>query len=366
MFLFESQCLIFSSGKCKQIGSINSFAAAECLGRLLSNVFSFVAVGCENFRNTSAVRSISSALSAKGKNAVVFENTDPASFRFAVSVFGCGCGVFVNNSAPLRTEIYSGNGFPLGQKDIRMMLSDMPANNNKYRGKVASSTSFRDIYISSILHNPSISPLPLPYNVSCGDRSVRELWSSFFAGEPCADVFQVSDSGTKVNMYSLTSGYVSFDRLRIAFALDIAESDGTVWLPDDVHFSAESVIGHDRIKRFSLNDTIPENAVKQRFLSDPLFMCVKLASDADRFRKLLDSVPDCGQVCRQIFVSEPELIKNDSFRTSNGKIIIKRTAIDRVSVLAQAASMEAASELCDIWTSKLERSFNCCSDNTKT
>lgn len=355
-YLGENKYFSFRDGFCEAVSeaSVTSREAAE-LGRTLTRYFSRFCVGCDGFGQLHILYALCSGISECGKDVYVCENTDMPSFRFGSPLLSADCGVFIGGGGSLKLSFFDRRGFALPEKSLIDILRTEPPLPSDRSGRINVSTSFRSIYINNIRDNFNLEQR-LPAGVSCGSRSVRSLWNEFFVGEDDELVFQVSDDGQRVNAYSSAVGFISADNLTLAYCMKKTAQGETVFLPDSFHYAAEN----DNILRFSAENGVPESEGSSRFLKDPLFMCVDLASDKEGFIRILREMPRFASAKREIVFASPELFDcPKKISSEKGRVIISRSGRSRLSLLAQSLSSETAAELCAQWCEKLRKLDDC-------
>ncbi|MBQ8123358.1 MAG: NUDIX domain-containing protein [Ruminococcus sp.] len=134
---------------------------------------------------------------------------------------------------------------------------------------------------------------------------------------------------------------------------ELSEELGIFAVPEDLHFAADSVKGD--IRRFS-PEQIPPAAAAQRFLTDPIFMCVELASNKERLLRTVSELPGMATVSREVALQPGASLSGKTrFSAENGRVIAAPSGTGRIRVVAQSHSMEAASELCADWCQRLRR-----------
>lgn len=354
-YIGENNYFSFRDGYCESLPGVSvGTAEATKLGRVISDLFGRFSVGCDGFAHNHILYAISSGIAESGKDVYVCENSDLPSFKFGYPLLSAECGIYVSGETALKIYFYDKNGFPLNSSVLEKIMNGPPALAAEKVGKIIAATSFRSIYTGNIADSFENEKLPISAGVSCGSRSVRSLWQEFFTGEDDSLVFQISDNGQRVNAYSSAEGFISYDKLILAYSTGLSRQGQAIWLPDDFHYAAD--LTDKRICRFSPEKSIPEAAVTQRFLIDPLFMCAHLASEREKFLETLKELPDISCVKREITITiNDDIPFNKTIAENGGRIIIRKSGRSRLSLIAQACSAETASEICSDWTEKLRR-----------
>lgn len=352
-YIGENNYFSFRDGYCEALPQIPvGTAEAMSLGRIIANIFGRFSIGCDSFSYNHILYAISSGIAESGRDVFVCENTDLPSFKFGLKGLSADCGIYVCGTSSLKIYFFGKNGFPLNDSELERIMLGSPALAAEKNGKISAVTSFRDIYINNITDAIGSERIPILAGVSCGNKSVRTLWENFFSGKDDSLVFQISDNGQRVNAYSASDGFIPNEKLILAYSSLLSQSGQAVWLPDDLHFAAE--MSELNIKRFSTDGKIPDDAVSQRFLADPLFMCVMLAADRQRFIAALKSLPELATVRREITVTiNDNMPLNKIIAEHGGRIIIRKSGRSRLSLISQACSAEIAAEICSDWTDKL-------------
>lgn len=355
----ENRYFSFRDGYCETLPDINIASAETALfGRCISRFFRRFSIGCDGFRNMHILYALCCGLSECGRDVYVCENTDLPSFRFGLPMLSADCGIFISGSGSLKFSFFDSAGFPLPSSAMTEIMKAAPADTAAKCGKITSSTSFREIYINNLADTFSGTGSSIQAGISCGCRSVRSLWLEFFSGEDDTLVFQISDDGQRVNAYSSHVGFISYEKLILAYALKLSADGQAVYLPENFHYAADFTGGKSplKIKRFSPDNAVPPEAVKQRFLIDPLYMCIHLADNRRDFMNLIKSLPQLASAKREISIDSMENIPcGKTILENDGRIIISRSGKNRITLLAQAHSAETASELCSHWSEKLRR-----------
>ncbi len=357
-YVGENKFFSFRDGYCEALpGAGADTSVAAGFGRLIARRFKRFSIGCDGFRRNYILYAVCSGISECGRDVFVCENTDLPSFRFSYPLLSADCGIYVCGDECLRIMIFGENGFPLNSLRLSQLMNGEPAKAADRCGKITQVTSFRSIYANNIADSMTVSA-SVPAGVSCGSRSVRSLWLEFFTGDDNSLVFQVSDDGQRVNAYSADVGFISHEKLMLAYAARLARRGEIVYLPESFHFAADFLNDEGSIKlvRFSPEGKIPNEAVKQRFLLDPLFMCTHLAADRVDFLQTIRELPEFATVKREIPAALPDDAPVEkTISDERGRIMITRSGRNRLTLLAQAHSTESAAELCSLWSGRLRR-----------
>lgn len=360
-YIGENEYMSFRDGCCEVLPRSEFGAAgAARFGKILAGLYKRFSIACNGFEHNHILYALSSGLAECGRDVYVCENTDMPSFRFGYPMLSADCGIYV--SGDLKLSVFGKNGFPVSDKELSMIMNGSPAAAHDKKGRIYSATSFRAVYVSNVADSAENRELPIPAGISCGDRAVRLLWQEFFTGEDDELVFQVSDDGSRVNAYSTQAGFISYEKLILAYTAMLSEKGQAVYLPDSFHYAAELMEkgGSPRVIRFPSDEEAPAEAVKQRFLADPLYMCVHLAKNRDSFIRRVKSLPQLACAKREVTVSNAGNIPvGKAFADRYGRVLLHRSGKNSVTLLSQADTMEAAAELCSLWTEKVRRISSC-------
>lgn len=356
----ENRNFSFREGCCESLpGNILTSSAASEFGRILSRFFGRFSVGCDGFGHNHILYAVCCGISECGKDAYVCENTDLPSFLFGFPLLSSDCGVYVSGTgSSVKISLFGANRFPVRSDIMSEIMNAEPDAPAVRPGKLISAGTFREIYINNIADSLPNTSSAIPAGISCGCRSVRSLWQEFFTGRDDEFVFQISDDGSRVNAYSSSAGFISYEKLILTYACFLGRSGKTVYLPESFHCCAELASEKSglNIRRFDAKKEIPAEVEKQRFLYDPLYMCVHLAEDRQSFLKYVGNLPSLSSAKREIPLADmTDIPTNSSIPEKNGRVLISRSGKNRVTLTAQSYSSETASELCGIWTDKIRK-----------
>lgn len=356
----ENNLFSFRDGYCETLPEIAlTSAAASEFGRILSRFFVRFSVGCDSFGYNHILYAICCGISEGGKEAYVCENTDLPSFLFGFPLISSDCGIYISKTGgAVKISVFNGKRFPVSDKLLTQILNSEPPEPAKKSGKLISTGSFREIYVNNIADSLENTASAISAGVTCGNRSTRSLWGEFFTGSDDNLVFQISDDGRKVNAYSSEHGFISYDKLVLAFTHLPENSGKTIFLPEDFHYGADFVTENGNIKiiRFNPEEDIPDKAAEQRFLWDPLYLCTHLASDRNTFLKIMKEIPSIISVSREVTASFPEKIyEKRCISEKETRIIISRSGKNRAFLTVQSFKAETASEICGRWADKIRK-----------
>ncbi len=362
-YLGENNIFSFRDNFCESLPEITvSTSLLAEFGRNIASQFSRVAVACADEKHIHRLYALISGISESGTEVFSAEHTDLPSFRYCYPQSACEAGIFISGTKTLKLTFFGNYGFPLGSKDMTKIMKGSAASNNGKIGKLNHFSSMRSIYVNSIRDNVSLPECTINAGISCGNRYIRELWHEFFSDKNDELIFQVSDDGQHVNAYSTQLGFISYDRLKLAYTLMLWERGQAVYLPDNFHYAASEAAaecGYE-LRKFNLDSDIPKDVSKQRFLRDMLFMCVSLCSDIDRFYALMKRIPDFTTAKREIPAdSKLNSLIGKSIIERGGKITLTQSGKNRILLLAQANNAETAAELCADWEKKLRKISSC-------
>ncbi|MCM1315343.1 MAG: hypothetical protein NC040_09715 [Muribaculaceae bacterium] len=355
----ENKYFSFHDGFCETLPGVTVGSSETAVfGRIISKFFRRFSVGCDGFRNMHILYALCCGLSECGRDVYVCENTDLPSFRFGLSMLSADCGIFISGDGCLKMSFFGADGFPVLSSVMTEIMNASPANIVEKCGKIMSCTSFREIYINNLADTFSGTGSSIQAGISCGNRSVRSLWLEFFSGEDDNLVFQISDDGQRVNAYSTQAGFISHEKLILSYVMKLSAAGQAVYLPENFHYSADILTEKSplKIKRFSSENPVPPEAVKQRFLTDPLYMCIHLADNKADFIRSVKSLPALASARREIFIENLENIPcGKTITETDGRVIISRSGKNRITLLAQSRTAETAAEICSDWCEKLRQ-----------
>lgn len=361
-YIGENKDFRFHGGICEALrgGAVSSLEMAE-LGRTLTRYFSRFSAACEGFERLHLLYALCSGISECGGEVYICENSELPSFRFSTPLLSAECSLFISCGAGVKLYFFDERGFAMPEMTLdRIMRSKSPAPAEK-AGKISVTTSFRNIYVNNLRDKLGVTE-KIHAGISCGNRNVRSLWEEFFTGESNRLVFQISDDGQRVNAYSVGNGFISGEKLALAYCISKTRSGERILLPDVFHYAAEMAAGAsgDLIQRFDSSERVPDTNAHSRFLRDPLFMVLELVHDTESFYSLLRELPALASAKRELVVDNSNISSSGkSFMTGKGRVIITPSGKNRLSLVSQAMSSETAAELCSFWSEKVRKEGSC-------
>jgi len=361
-YLGENEKFSFYDGFCEQHPDIIIGSEYLCsFGRTIGSHFGRVCIACEKNSLNSPLYALCSGISDSGCDVLICSDTTLPALKHGISIMSCECGIFLSGDRNLKIFFYGKNGFPLSAKVLSRFINPCVTELSRKYGIISHINSLGRLYEYSIRDNLGTNIL-IEASVSCGSKSVRSLWLDFFSGEDENMILQVSDNGQRVNIYCTETGFISHDRLILAYAVMKGHRGEDVYLPESFHYIADSAAKKNGfcIIRFvpdSETDIPPE---KVRFLKDPLFMCTQLLRDKTSFFELLSKLPSFYSAERTVTLSCSDCnIPRKVISDKNCIVSLSGNGRNTLSLTVQAEDMETAAELCVLWEKKLKKLDSC-------
>ncbi len=364
-YLGENSAFSFRNGFCEPLPDCElTSAAVSKLGAACAAHFNRLAAGCSENCAPWLLHALCSGISECGKEAFLCENTDLQSFRHGLALISCSCGIYITDNEEPRFYFFGENGFPLSEDELNKIINT-DETLKSCGGKITTINSLRNIYINNIRDslNPAVK-LPLDAGISCGCRSMRTLWQEFFSDTDDSLIFQISDDGQRVNAYSTELGFISGERLALAYAIMLyRKNNQPIFFPENMHYAAAETaqeLGIE-LKIYPADKPVPPEASAQRFICDPLFAITQLMQDRNAFFSILKEIPRFASARREIPSNpETESIIGKTIIEPYGQVSLSKSGKNRISILTQAYDAETAAELCGSWEKKL-RQLRVCS-----
>lgn len=362
-YLGENNYFSFRDNFCEPLASstINS-VGITAFGRVLASIYGRFAVCCSESRHLPLMFALTSGISECGADVFISDCTDLPSFKHIISLSGCNAGIYISGNKTIKISFFQENGFPLGNREMTEIMNKSEYHEKIDYGNINKISSAKSIYINSIKDKFSSASFPINAGVSCGNRNIRDLWREFFSDDSDTLIFQISDDGQNVNAYSAEFGFISCDRLKLAYSIMLWEMGQAVYLPENFHYAASEAAAKQgySLKKFNPDVEIPDEVIQQRFLNDMLFMCTALTENLEDFYSLLRRVPEFTTAKREIPSDlNCNSLLNKTIIEPNGKVILSGSGKNRISLLVQAHDAETASEICSVWEKKLRKLSSC-------
>jgi hypothetical protein len=304
--------------------------------------------GC--LQNLSILYSVAGGAAEYAENIYFCENSDIMSFRFSVCFLEADFGIYVNSS---KIILFNRLGETFSGSVHREFKEKCSASKRKSE-KIYHTSSFREIYLNKIKKENKLTQ-KISCGISCGKKSTKELWLELFTGEDDKLVLQVSDDGSKANLYSSVYGAISYEKLVTAYIIMKYPQNRPVYLPEDFHYQTENAISNNVI-RYRKYDDLTAEAANKAFWNDMLIVCSALLSEKERLFSIIENMPQMASAKRIIQLKNAETFKTSkNIQLNNGKIVISRISNSLLSVCAQSDKFETASEICGEWCGILLR-----------
>lgn len=355
----ENSRFVFANSFCEPISGKNfSVEDSVAFGKALSREFKKIAVSFDNQSSVSQAMAMCAGISDSGCTAFLCPDTNMSALKYSLNLIDADCGVFISEHSSPKFNLVRKNGFSLSKKSMTNLLCEDNSGTNTASGEIINVSSMNSLYIQNLKSFFNSAKLPANVGISCGNCQIRSLWKNFFAGKDDGFVFHVSDDGQTVNGFDMKNGFISYERLILAYCLMFADKSREIYLPEWFHFSAEKIADSYgiSIKRFNTDaEIIPENAAKQRFLIDPLFMCLNLSQNPDKLSHILSEIPKFAVIKRDIPLPEKESsLIGSSFSEKNSRISIQRNGKNTLALIIQSHDAETAAEIAENWKMKLK------------
>lgn len=361
-YLGENELFSYRGNICEPVSGAGFLAAdAVRAGRSAASLFKRAAVGFSDEIHRHIFMAFSSGASESGAEVLMCGNTNISSFRYGIPVINADCGIYISGSSVPHFTFFGRDGFPLS-RDLMKKIMELPLPDSTACGELVSVSALENIYSSFIRNAADTDSLPINAGISCGNRMIRSLWRSFFSDSDDSLIFQISDDCSRVNAYITEAGFVSYDRLIMAYSIMLWKNGETVYLPEDFHYIADNTASDKgySLVRFSPEEGYPAEAVRQRFLGDPLYMCVRLAESREQFFSLLKEVPEFTSARRNVSSGLSCDGGTDRvFSEPDGLVRISQSGKGLLSLTVQSCDSETAAELCSVWSEKLRRMSLC-------
>ncbi len=361
-YLGENEKLSFYDGFCEQLPDTAVRSEYLCgFGTAIGSHFGRVCIACESPSHNSYLYALCSGISDSGCDVLICNDVTLPPFRYGIGMLSCECGIYLSGDKSLKISFYGNNGFPLSSAILSRFINPNVTELSRKCGIINHINSLGQLYSYNI-HDCLGMENTISASVSCGNKALRSLWLDFFSGEDDSLILQVSDNGQRVSVYSTEAGFISYDKLILAYAVMTGRNGECVYLPENFHYIADSAaerLGFT-VKRFTADSQNDIPTEKMRYLKDPLFMCTQLLRDKTIFTEILSQLPSFYSAERIVALSHSDCnIPRKVISDTDGIITLARKGKHSLALTVHAEDMETAAELCVIWEKKLKKLDSC-------
>lgn len=352
------------------VGMLTPVSAVR-LGNCLAQAGDVIAVGytAKQAAKTLAL-AVASGCAAAGARVILVPDTVLPALCYASMLTDTDLLLHIDTGAEVSLRLLSSGGLPLTEEQEDALeralyartVSQVP---HSVFGEITELSAAHSLYEFSLLHRfPAAGRSDV--SVSTSDARLRRLGTRLFAGgaEHTGILLQLSADGRQLSVYSDKTGFIRPERVLLLCCQAVLSKEKEVALPEDAPRAAELIA--QRTGGTILRDSMTqdgskarETALRQRFTLDGLYaagiLLEYLSNNQLTLAAALEQIPrihvarrilPAGAIPQRIlrsFCGGDTLVREDargviSFRPSrSGK---------SVAVYAEAATMEAASELC--------------------
>ncbi len=326
---------------------------------------------------------ITSGLAGAGAAVWNFGECFEAQLNFLVNFCGLGAGLFVAGKNEKGIKICGEGGLSITRCFEREIESGMSkcefheAEENEIT-EISDMSNVKLLYNQELLKQAPHGLRGIGVTVKSENESVRSLLQSIVlrlgACEDAGLIFNVDASGMQLNAET-QNGHIDHEKLLAVCCLNEMKNGRDIAIPYDAPDFLDSLAQMCGRKVFRYLSAPADNsdsaarrlAAKQIFVRDGLFLAVKLLSIMKErecgIETLLSEIPEKYIVKKTVSISfspsylaslvgEETARKKNDFEgvrlvKSNGKLlIVPMRSGDKVRILAEADTMEAANELC--------------------
>ncbi|MBR4201543.1 MAG: hypothetical protein IKQ91_09795 [Oscillospiraceae bacterium] len=310
-------------------------------------------------------------IAAAGGSVCYAPDCMPAALQTGAALHHCGMIVFCGGS---RIRIFSRGLLPLTDAQLRTIRSGS-ANpqwiGTTECGRIITDRTLTGIYTAQLRRR---LPVPLPFRAELRTASplLGMMLRPVFSGGRGAELtLRISQDGCRASVYSAETGWLFYEKLLMMCAQQYLRQGMDTALPNWLPHTAEDMAAEygRKVFRYAMHpdgsDTEARQlAAAQRFTLDGAVLCaeiMRLSAETGRsLREWAASLPECHTVRRilrtdaaadAMLRSVPALhasAETDGFRikTEAGEALLHPSRCgDAVSMLVEARSTEAASEL---------------------
>lgn len=343
-----------------------------------------VGIACDAQKGAQAITfGLMSGLLSVGSHVWNFGECFEAQLSFFTSFCGLGVGLFVTGGEKAGIRICGEGGLPVSrglerELEARFSKGEFNRCGSENCRDVSDMSSIQMMYQQELCRMAPGGLLGQSARVQCANDRITMLLGDCLGRLECKQgdlILHVNRHGTKLSVSTPETGLVDYDRLLAVCTLYELQSGHDVALPYDAPHLLNALAQRyeRRILRYLVSPADNSDAraravsASQIWVRDGLFMAVKLLSILKErgmsLRQLLAELPDFS-VARQVIEVDirpsrlAELLAAGGEEVTNaqegltlsrreGSLLITPThSGKRLRLMAEAASMEAAEELC--------------------
>lgn len=343
-----------------------------------------VGIACDAQKGAQALAfGVMSGLLSVGSHVWNFGECFEAQLSFFTSFCGLGVGLFITGGEKAGIHICGEGGLPISRTlereiEARFAKGEFNRCGSESCRDVSDMSSIQMMYQQELCRTAPAGLLGQSARVQCANDRITMLLGDCLGRLECREgemVLHVNRHGTRLSVSTPETGLVDFDRLLAVCTLYELQSGHDVALPYDAPRLLNTIAqGYERkVLRYLISPADNSDArartvsASQLWVRDGLFMAVKLLAIMKErgvsLSHLLSELPDFS-VARQIvevdmlpsrladfFSAQGEVVANaeEGITLSRGEgslLITPSHSGKKLRLVAEAANMEAAKELC--------------------
>lgn len=318
-------------------------------GELVGSLFKRIAIGTDSDLKMPEISVFSGGAAKGGADIFIIKEPLPV-FKYGISLSECECGIYLCGEEKLKIFFFDKYGINMSE-NIMSKIYNYNRDTEKIfcnSGRIINLDYINQLYINSLrdIINDKFNGDAV---ISCGNRKLSDIWRTFFSSEKGDVIFQLSEDGSRVNCYSTNAGFISYERLILAYALMMWENGKKVILPKGFHYAAEE-IAEDINAVFEYSDESNQSEIyRQRFTLDSLYLCISLMNSGKSISEIIKKIP-------KFYTARRELVTDFSFHDEErtifvpeARIKLSRSGKNRLTLTVQSMNMETSAELCGKW-----------------
>ncbi|MBR5233660.1 MAG: NTP transferase domain-containing protein [Clostridia bacterium] len=369
-----------SCERCCRLGE--AIASSSCGGR--------IAIGYDRSKASKALgMALLSGLISGGSVIYDFGECFESQTAFFVSHCALDCGIYIT-ATPKKSQIrlFGAFGLPLSRKyereiESRYKRSDFRRCSGVECNEIIDMSSLGEVYEGQLLSLAGDCLSGASGNITSPNPMIRQSAEKCFFLSGCRTAqfpsFSVDYSGKNVTAKDENGSFITKDKLFLIAAINEIESGNDICIPFDApvmidNYNKENKVTVYRAGKSSMHnypDNMISSAGRCMWAFDGLALAFRIMGIINKKKKplcqLADEIKEPCIVSRVVASSVPHYriasvlgltVDNDSEGirkfTENGTVTITRTGAGRLlRIVAEAANIEAATELCDFTQHKI-------------